>query len=190
MDGYLRHATAVTAKAGPFTDSADGVTAETSLTIQKADVRLSKNGGDMAAASADQGTSDAGAAHDELGVYFISFNTTDTGTLGSLRMDIKKAGAGPVWHTWVVLDKFVYDKQIAGRKFQGTVVSATTSAITIPTDEPFDDDEFNGRSILITKGPGRNRTHLILDSVGSTGVLTLAAPAGVAPTEDSEYVIL
>jgi hypothetical protein len=61
---WLREDTVVTVKLGPFVDSTDGATAKTGLTIQKADVRLSKNGGDMAAASADQGSGDAGAPHE------------------------------------------------------------------------------------------------------------------------------
>ena len=57
----LRQSTAVTVPYGPFVDSTDGVTPETGLTIQKAHVRVKKNGGDMAAASSDQGSADAGA---------------------------------------------------------------------------------------------------------------------------------
>ena len=40
--------TAVTLKIGPFIDETDGKTDETALTITQAEVRLSKNGGDMA----------------------------------------------------------------------------------------------------------------------------------------------
>lgn len=46
--GYLKQSTAATIKVGPFLDSTDGDTAETGLTISQADVRLSKNGGNMA----------------------------------------------------------------------------------------------------------------------------------------------
>ena len=45
---YLKADTAVTLKIGPFLDDSDGKTAETGLTIAQADVRLSKNGGDIA----------------------------------------------------------------------------------------------------------------------------------------------
>ena len=52
---YLKQGSTVTVKVGPFLDAADGVTPLSALTIQKADVRLSVNGGDYGAAHADQG---------------------------------------------------------------------------------------------------------------------------------------
>lgn len=105
----LRQSTAVTVPYGPFVDSTDGVTPETALTIQKAHVRLKKNGGDMAAASADQGSADAGAPHDEIGVYDGSLNTTDTGTLGRLRLDIQKSGAAPWFSDFLVITAAEWD---------------------------------------------------------------------------------
>ena len=44
---WLKQNTAITIKLGPFVDEDDGKTAETGLTIEQADVRLSKNGGNM-----------------------------------------------------------------------------------------------------------------------------------------------
>jgi hypothetical protein len=111
---FLKQSTAVTVKIGPFVDSSDGVTAETALTIQKADVRLSKNGGDFGAANADQGVADAGAAHDELGYYDISLDTTDTNTLGRLKLAISDAAAVPVWQEFTVLAANVFDSMIGG----------------------------------------------------------------------------
>lgn len=111
---YLKQSTAATIKLGPFVDSGDGVTAETGLTLQKADVRLSKNGGNMAAAAADQGESDAGAAHDELGYYDISLGTGDTDTLGRLKVMVSESGALPVWAEYEVLPANVFDSIVAG----------------------------------------------------------------------------
>lgn len=105
----LRQSTAVTVPWGPFVDEDDAVTPEDALTIQKAHVRVKKNGGNMAAASADQGSSDAGAPHDEVGVYDGSLNTTDTGTLGRLRVDIQKAGAAPYWKEYMVITAAEWD---------------------------------------------------------------------------------
>ena len=45
---WLKQSTAVTIKFGPFVDDSDGKTAETALSIAQADIRLSKNGGDVA----------------------------------------------------------------------------------------------------------------------------------------------
>jgi hypothetical protein len=132
---WLREGTAATIKLGPFVDSTDGATAETVLTIQKADVRLSKEGGDMAAASADQGASDAGAPHDELGYYDVSLDTTDTGTLGRLKVAVSKFGAMPVWDEFLVIPQEVYDALVAGTTSLGEqllTLDWTTVSATIP----------------------------------------------------------
>jgi hypothetical protein len=138
MTVWLKQSTAATVKVGPFLDSGDGATAETALTIQKADVRLSKNGGNMAAASADQGASDVGAAHDELGYYDISLDTTDTGTLGSLRVMISESGALPVWQDFMVVPANVYDSLIGGSDYLNAEVAAmaadTVTASALATD--------------------------------------------------------
>ena len=57
--GYLKQSTSVTIMLGPFVDEDDGKTAETGLTIAQADVRLSKNGGNMA-----QKTESTSCTHD------------------------------------------------------------------------------------------------------------------------------
>jgi len=117
MATWLKQSTAATVKLGPFLDDTDGKTAETALTIKKADVRLSKNGGDMAAAHADQGASDAGAAHDELGYYDISLDTTDTDTLGRLKIMVHESGALPVWQDFQVLPANTFDSLVAGTDY-------------------------------------------------------------------------
>jgi hypothetical protein len=61
---FLKQSTAYTPLIGPFLDETDGKTAETALTIAQADVRLSKNGGNMA--QKNEATS---CTHDELGYY-------------------------------------------------------------------------------------------------------------------------
>jgi len=100
----LRQSTAATVKIGPFVDDTDGKTAETSLTIGQADVRLSKNGGDYAQKN------DANACtHDELGEYDCALDATDTGTLGRLKLSVQESGALPVWHEYQVLTQDAYD---------------------------------------------------------------------------------
>lgn len=102
---YLRQSTAVTVKLGPFVDSTDGVTAETALTISQADVRLSKNGGDIA-----QKNQSSAATHDEIGYYDVSLNATDTNTVGELRVMVSESGALPVFRDFQVLEEAVYDR--------------------------------------------------------------------------------
>jgi len=100
----IKQSTAVTKKMGPFVDDSDGKTAETGLTISQADIRLSKNGGAFA-----QTNNAAGATHDEKGYYGVPLDTTDTGTLGSLRVAISESGALPVWADFMVVTANVYD---------------------------------------------------------------------------------
>lgn len=138
MDGWLKQSTAVTVKVGPFVDSSDGDTAETALTIQKADVRLSKNGGNLVAASADQGASDAGAAHDENGLYDISLDTTDTGTLGRLDLHVKETGALIVRHTFMIVPANVWDSLFGADLLQVDVREKGSSALGLTTQEKAD----------------------------------------------------
>jgi len=108
MNGFLKQSTAATLKIGPFLDDTDGKTAETGLTISQADVRLSKNGGDMA-----QKNNSTSCTHDELGYYDCPVDATDTDTLGRLKLMVAKSGALPVWHEYTVLAANVYDALIA-----------------------------------------------------------------------------
>lgn len=101
---HLRQSTAITLKIGPFLDDTDGKTAETGLTIAQADVRLTKNGGDYA--QKNEATS---CTHDELGEYGCPLDTTDTNTLGRLKLLVHKSGALPVWHEFMVITANAYD---------------------------------------------------------------------------------
>lgn len=101
---YLKQSTAATIKLGPFVDDSDGKTAETGLTISQADIRLSKNGGDIA-----QTNNSAGATHDELGYYNVPLDTTDTNTLGTLKVIVSESGALPVFADFMVITAEAYD---------------------------------------------------------------------------------
>ena len=101
---WLRQSTAVTLLIGPFVDEADGKTAEIALTIAQADVRLSKNGGNMA-----QKGDATSCTHDEIGYYTCPVSTTDTDTLGILKVMVHKTGALPVWHEYMVVPANVWD---------------------------------------------------------------------------------
>lgn len=130
---FLKQSTAVTIKLGPFVDSTDAVTAETGLTISQADIRLSKNGGAFA-----QTNNAAGATHDENGYYGVPLNTTDTGTLGILKVAVNESGALPVWQEFIVVPANVYDSLVAGTdNFDTEVVTASIDAIA---DQVWDED--------------------------------------------------
>jgi hypothetical protein len=105
---YLRQSTASqSVLIGPFVDSTDGVTAETGLTINAADIRLSANGGNMAAKNSLGGT------HDEAGWYTITLDATDTATVGRLQLSVAVSGALPVFAEFQVLEEAVYDALFA-----------------------------------------------------------------------------
>lgn len=110
---YLKQSTAVTLKIGPFLDDTDGKTAETALAIAQADVRLSKNGSDIA-----QKTEATSCTHDELGIYGCPVDDTDTATLGRLQLWVHESGALPIWHEYTVLPANVYDSMFSTDKLE------------------------------------------------------------------------
>jgi hypothetical protein len=109
MAMFLKQSTAADVAIGPFLDATDGVTAEAALTITQPDVRLSKNGAAFAQKSAAQTLS-----HMENGYYSCNLSTTDTGTLGLLKLHVAESGAVPVWHDFIVLAANVYDSLVGG----------------------------------------------------------------------------
>jgi hypothetical protein len=122
---WLKQSTAVTVKMGPFVDDTDGKTAETGLTISQADIRLTKNGANIA-----QSNNAAGATHDELGYYGVPLDTTDTNTLGTLRVAISESGALPVWQDFMVVPANVWDSLFGADKLQVDAREMAASLIT------------------------------------------------------------
>lgn len=114
---YIKQSTAATLKLGPFVDDTDGKTPETALTIAQADVRLSKNGGNIA-----QKTEATSCTHDELGVYGCPIDATDSATLGRLQLFVMEAGALPVWHEYTVLPANVFDSLFGSDKLEVDLV--------------------------------------------------------------------
>lgn len=102
--GFLKQSTAVTIKLGPFYDDTDGKTAETALTLSQADIRLSKNGGNMA-----QKNEASSCTHDEIGVYDCAIDSTDTNTVGRLSINVLETGALGISDDYTVLPANIYD---------------------------------------------------------------------------------
>lgn len=100
----LKQSTSITIQLGPFLDETDGHTPETGLTIAQADIRLSKNGANIA-----QTNDSGGATHDELGWYSLTLDATDTATLGRLLVIVHESGALPVWREFMVVTANVWD---------------------------------------------------------------------------------
>jgi hypothetical protein len=108
MPGFLKQSTAAQSRAiGPFINDTDFKTAETGLTIANTDIKLVVNGG----ASANKNS--GGATHRINGVYGITFDATDTATVGEIEISVVVAGALPVFDKFFVLEEAVYDALIA-----------------------------------------------------------------------------
>jgi len=126
---FLKQSTAATVKIGPFVDDTDGKTAETGLALTQSDIRLAKNGGDLAAKN------DAAACtHDELGVYDCPLDATDTATLGRLQLFVHESGALPVWHEFAVLPAAVFDAWFGSDRQQVDVLEIAGTAVAGPDD--------------------------------------------------------
>jgi hypothetical protein len=123
----LRYATASQAiKIGPFVDSTDGDTEETALTINASDVKLSKNGGVVAAKNSGACT------HDTKGWYLCTLDATDTNTVGRLTLFVHVSGALPVFREFQVLPVVVYDRDYASSA-TGFVDANVDGSVTIKT---------------------------------------------------------
>ncbi len=125
ISGFLEQSATVTVKIGPFVDDTDGNTDEGGLTIAQADVRLSKNSGNIA--QKNNGTS---CTHDELGMYNCPLSTTDTNTLGILTLVVHEAGALHVRHDYMVVTTQVYDSLFGTDRLQVHVAEMTNDIIT------------------------------------------------------------
>lgn len=158
MTGYLRQSTASQGRAiGPFVDDTDFKTAETGLTIANTDIKLSANGG----ASANKNS--GGGTHLVNGVYGVTFDATDTATVGELFVSVKVAGALPVFHSYVVLEEAVYDALFAA------------SAPGYVANAPVNVAQFGGAAGTFAAGrPEVNATH-----IAGSAVSTSAAQIGV-----------
>jgi hypothetical protein len=109
----LRQSDAVEIPIGNIYDAADLATgtwtAETALTIEDEHVLLTKctAAGDCAAAAAKTETTNC--AHITGGAYECDLNTSDTDTVGTLRVNIAMSGTTPVWATFTVVTQAVFD---------------------------------------------------------------------------------
>ena len=109
---------------GPFVDEDDGKTAETGLSIARADVRLSKDGGDFA-----QKTETSASLHDEIGYYIVVLDATDTATVGELLVAVHESGALPVFKTFQVVEEAIYDAIFAASADLITKVDAIDTVV-------------------------------------------------------------
>jgi hypothetical protein len=103
---------------GPFVDETDGDTAETQLNIANTDIKLWKRG-----ATSLVNKNSGGATHMSGGVYYATFNATDTNTLGPLYVYVNVSGALPVKERCEVLTTADYEA-----RYNATAVSPYVAA--------------------------------------------------------------
>lgn len=128
MDGYLKQSTAAQVRwIGPFVDDTDFKTAETALTIANTDIKISANGG--ASASKNSG----GGTHDVNGMYAVTWDATDTATVGQLKYSVKVAGALQVFGSFIVVEEAVYDALFAASAL-GYIANATVNVTQLSGD--------------------------------------------------------
>ena len=142
MDGFIKLGTTHTFQMGPFIDDTDGKTAEASLTIADSDVFVSKHG---AAFGAKNETTDLTGTGDARGYYDCILNTTDTNTVGTLKVCAHIAGALPVWHTFQVIPAIIFDSLFAAAatdylpvdliQIAGAAVSTTTAQLGVNVEQ-------------------------------------------------------
>lgn len=123
---WLKQSTQASVVVGPFLATSDGYSSCTGLTVNQALIRISKNG--LAYAQANSASS---ASHDESGNYRAVLSTTDTNTVGRLRLSVSAASALPVWHDFLVLPAATYDALVSGTACLPVAVAASLAASSI-----------------------------------------------------------
>jgi hypothetical protein len=194
---FLKQSTAAILKLGPFLDDTDGKTAETGLTIAQADIQISKNGGAFAQTSAATPTT----THDADGWYPIPLTTTDTGTLGTLVVQVTMSGALPVWsQVYDVVPANVWDSLVGGTDelqtdagltplASGTAQSGGATTIQLASGAVTFDNQYRYCIVNITGGTGVGQSAYILSSVASTDTLTVSQSWATNPASGSTYEI-
>jgi predicted aconitase with swiveling domain len=111
----LKQSTAVTVHIGPIVDKDDGLTPETGLTTGGVDeIVLYKDEGTSAVDISGSTT----LTHRAGGIYTVTLSSSDTGTLGHLRLYIRDDDVClPAWRDFVVRPANVYDSLVDGSDY-------------------------------------------------------------------------
>src|SRR3990172_7703033 len=131
---WLKQSTSVVVSFGPFLDKTDGVTLEVALVsaIDHATTgaMLSKNGGALTIRS----QAVTASTYDARGDYRLTLSTTDTNTLGTLRMIFEEAATClPVWQDFMVVPANVWDSLFGADALQVDVAQWLGTAAATPT---------------------------------------------------------
>ena len=113
---------------GYFLDDTDGKTAETGLTIANTDIKIWVHGATTLA-----NKNSGGASHISGGLYYATFDDTDTATLGGLVIFIHVSGALPVRVPCHVYPANVFDSLFSTDKLQVDCRELGDSALDLTT---------------------------------------------------------
>ena len=184
MTNWLKQSTAVIVSFGPFVDKADGVTLETGLVSAldhaSTGIFLSKNGGALTIRHATV----TATTYDAYGMYRVTLDTTDTNTLGTLRMAFSEAATClPVWQDFMVVPANVWDSMFGADKLQVHVDEMTAGIITatVIADNAIDAGAFAADAITAAKIAADAGTE-IGTAVWATAARTLTAATNVTST--------
>lgn len=134
---WLRQSTSVVISLGPFVLNSDGVTLVTNLVGTGANqtentstgIRIAKNGGAFAARHATA----VASTYDAFGNYLVTLDTTDTGTLGALRIQFANGAAFcPVWMDFMIVPANVWDSMFGATLLQVDLTQVKTGAVPNP----------------------------------------------------------
>lgn len=168
---FLKYDTAPTVLIGPFVDETDGKTAETGLSIARADVLLWKQG--YTASSTMTQKSDTGACTAELlGYYSCPLNQTDTNTVGQLVLSVHMTGALPVRHEFMVMPANVWDSLFGSDVLQVDIAQINNSTSGV--------EQFGLNTAGMTK--------LTVDTTGFSATATEFETSSVAEATANHYV--
>jgi hypothetical protein len=131
----LRQGTAVVIPFGPFVSPVDGVTlavgAAAAMDNGTTGIMLSKNGGAKAVRHATVTTT----TYDAYGDYLVTLDTTDTNTLGTLRVSFTGLAStySPVWADFMVITANEWDSKYATAIRPANMTQILGTAVATPT---------------------------------------------------------
>ncbi len=161
-----KQSTATVISFGPFVSSADGDTLETGL-VSALDngttgIKLSKNGGALTIRHATV----TATTYDAYGMYLVTLDTTDTNTLGTLRVAFAEPGTClVVYQDFQIVPANVYDSLVLGSDLLDANASQLGGTNQTGRDV--------GASVLLSSGTGTGQV-----SLASGKVSLIAADIG------------
>ena len=185
MSQFLKQSTAATIMFGPFVDKTDGVTLEvgagiiTSIDHATTGIFLSKNG--AAAAIRHQGVT--ASVLDAYGMFLVTLDTTDTGTVGTLDVLMAEAATFlPVHKTFMVLPANVYDSLMGTDLLDISVVQIGGTAQSATDLKDFTDTGYNPttHAVFLVDTTTTNTDMVGTDSAALASVLGAAVGASIS----------